>query len=100
MGFPGNLHCMSAFFFTSRIAFLLNLAFLAVLLLRMGAIDLSQPVTASLVAAGWFLSPLFNLLVHAWWLLRWRNLPIDRMNGWLPASNAVIFVIQILYFFF
>lgn len=91
---------MKAFLFTSRIAFLFNLAFLAGVLLRTGSFELPQAVTASIVATGWFLSPLLNLLVHSWWLLRRSRLPFDRTNGWLPASNAVIFVIQILYFFF
>lgn len=91
---------MKAFLFTSRIAFLFNLAFLAGLLFRTGAFELPQAVTASMVAAGWFLSPLLNLLVHGWWLLRRSGLPFDRTNGWLPVVNAVIFSIQIFYFFY
>lgn len=94
------MQLLKAYFFISRMAFLLNLAFLAGLLLRMGALELPQELTAGLIAAGWVLSPAANGLVHAGWLFYRKCIQWNRGNRWLPVSNAVIFALQIVYFFF
>ncbi|HMO33849.1 MAG TPA: hypothetical protein PKE63_07685 [Lacibacter sp.] len=90
---------MKVYLFTNRIAFLLNAAFLLIVVLRFVSYELPQGLNATLLVAGLILSPLLNFLVNGWLLVRTvrREPPVAPL---LAVTNLLLFIVQLFYFFY
>lgn len=87
--------------FLSRLAFLGNIAFLLSVGLQFIRPLPQSSFQSTLVVLGYALGPLlFSPLVNGWYLvlLLGKKGPLPHVPAWLVWSNAVTFLIQILFF--
>ncbi|TCZ74413.1 hypothetical protein [Flaviaesturariibacter aridisoli] len=84
--------------FLSRVAFICNVFFLLMLLLRLGLPARSEALASTIAIAGYFLVLLFNPLANllcGLLLLRRRLLPA--VPRWLALSNFIFLLLQVQY---
>lgn len=87
--------------FLSRLAFLGNMAFLISVALQFFRPLPQSSFQSTLVILGYAMGPLlFSPLVNGWylWLLYRGKGPAPAVPLWLVWSNALLFLIQILFF--
>lgn len=90
---------MKGFLFLSKLAFILNLLFIVCLVMRLNPVEVSGAWVSMLVIAGWFLAFLVNILVNSWFIILVASKKLNLQVKSIPFLNAVLFIIQFIFFF-
>ena len=84
--------------FLSRVAFVCNVFFLLMLLLRLGLPARNEALVSTVAIAGYFLVLLFNPLANLLCgLLLLRRRLLASVPRWLAVSNLIFLLLQVQY---
>ena len=93
---------MKSVLFLSRVTFILNLIFLVFILNNLHLFNFqNQYVRGFVITAGFFIALLFNTILQLLILIRMLAGRSNKMIPvWLVGVNLVIFIIQVIFFFY
>jgi hypothetical protein len=87
--------------FLSKVAFICNLLFLlCFVILYTHNFITNKNLQSFIIILGWFVSFFINLIVNITELLLLFNRKISPVKNWLRTFNFVIFIIQVIDYFF
>ncbi|MDB5230240.1 MAG: hypothetical protein JWN76_1045 [Chitinophagaceae bacterium] len=93
---------MKSVLFLSRVTFILNLVFIVFILNNLQLFNFqNQYVRGFVITAGFFIALLFNTILQLLLLTRMlagrssKLIPV-----WLVATNLIIFIVQVIFFFY
>lgn len=93
---------MKSVLFLARVTFILNLIFLVFILNNLHLLSFQNTyVRGFVITAGFFIALIFNSILQLCLLIRMlaglssRSIPV-----WLVAVNLIIFIVQVIFFFY